>query len=324
MAKNERRGAPATPVWRFDAREQRSDGRYVRLAATLDCAPPATVALRYRLLEGIDPTHRLLVAGARGGLPLAAVLAPGAPAATELLPAAGGVAAQGVAPAHTGAATPGSGLATLVQFAGEGVKHLLEGYDHLAFLLALLLPLALARPAAGHGQSVGSAAVPSDFLPRGAPTGRAALAALVLTVTCFTVGHSITLALAGLGWVTVSGGWVEPVIAISIGISALLNLFPVPGLRGHWLALGFGLVHGLGFSGVLVEAGISGGLMAWALAGFNLGVEAGQLMVVALWCAASLVLSRWALYRPVVVRGGSAALVVLSLYWTVQRLASAG
>jgi hypothetical protein len=138
------------------------------------------------------------------------------------------------------------------------------------------------------------------------------------------VGHSVTLALAGLGWITVSGNWVEPAIAVSIGISALLNLYPVRGLRGHWLALGFGLVHGLGFSGVLAEAGISGGMLMWALAGFNLGVEAGQLMVVALWCGVSLVLSRWKGYRAVVVRGGSAALVVLSVYWTLQRAAFAG
>jgi len=83
-------------------------------------------------------------------------------------------------------------------------------------------------------------------------------------------------------------------------------------------------VHGLGFSGVLVEAGVAGASLVWALAGFNLGVEVGQLMVVALWCAVSVALARRAWYRSVVVRGGSVALLVLSLYWTVQRLAFAG
>ena len=302
---------PAAPAWRFDALEQRSDGRYVRLAATLDCAPTQAVSLRYGLLQGIDPTHRLLVGGALGGQPVAAVLAPDATTGTDLRAAGPGGSAQGAGASEPGAA-PG-GLATLLQFVGEGVKHILEGYDHLAFLLALLLPITLVRPA----QGAGAASV------HGAAGGRAGLAALVLTVTCFTVGHSVTLALAALGWVTVTGGWVEPAIALSIGASALLNLFPVRGLRGHWLALGFGLVHGLGFSGVLVEAGISGSARLWALAGFNLGVEAGQLLGVALWCALSAVLSRWAGYRAVVVRGGSAALLVLSLYWTVQRIASA-
>src|SRR3989344_279950 len=160
----------------------------------------------------------------------------------------------------------------------EGVHDILQAYDHLAFLLALLLPISLVRQPLPRSPQPMTKQLPAsrttDALDR-----RTGLKALLLTVTLFTLGHSVTLALAGLGWVTVSGNWVEPAIAISIGISALLNLFPVRGLRGHWLALGFGLIHGLGFSGVLVEAGISGISLVWALAGFNLGVEAGRALV---------------------------------------------
>lgn len=323
-------GTVTAPAWRFEALEQRTDGRYARLAATLPCAPAQAVTLRYGLMQGIDPTHRLLVGGVLSGQPLAAVLAPDGRASTDLRSAGSGVAPQGE-PGAQGAggadaeelASPRSGMATLLQFVAEGVHHILQGYDHLAFLLALLLPISLVRQPLPRSPQPMTKQPPAsrttDALDR-----RTGLKALLVTVTLFTLGHSVTLALAGLGWVTVSGNWVEPAIAISIGISALLNLFPVRRLRGHWLALGFGLIHGLGFSGVLVEAGISGSSLVWALAGFNLGVEAGQLLVVALWCAASLVLARWALYRTVVVRGGSAALLVLSLYWTVQRIAFSG
>ncbi|MDZ7862816.1 HupE/UreJ family protein [Acidovorax sp.] len=295
--------AVLAPAWRFEALEQRTDGRYIRMAAALDCAAAQALALDYRLMQGIDPTHRLLVSGQLGGQPLAAVLAPDGRSRTDLRAVGGSTTAPE-------AATARSGPATLAHFVSEGVHHILEGYDHLAFLLALLLPITLLRRQGAAQATAG-------------PWG-GGVKALLITVTSFTVGHSVTLVLAGLGWVTVSGNWVEPAIAISIGISALLNLFPVKGLRSDLLALCFGLVHGLGFSGALVEAGVSSGLLVWALAGFNLGVEAGQLMVVAVWCAVSLLLARWAGYRTVVVKGGSVALVVLSLYWTVQRVAFSG
>ncbi len=294
--------AVLAPAWRFEALEQRTDGRYIRMAATLDCAATQALALDYRLMQGIDPTHRLLVSGQLGGQPLAAVLAPDGRSRTDLRTVGGSTTAPE-------AATARSGPATLAHFVSEGVHHILEGYDHLAFLLALLLPITLLRRQGAAQATAG-------------PWG--GVKALLITVTAFTLGHSVTLVLAGLGWVTVAGNWVEPAIAISIGVSALLNLFPVKGLRSDLLALCFGLVHGLGFSGALVEAGVSGGLLVWALAGFNLGVEAGQLMVVAVWCAVSLLLARWAGYRTVVVKGGSVALVVLSLYWTVQRVAFSG
>lgn len=292
------------PAWRFEALEQRTDGRYIRMATALECGATQALALDYRLMQGIDPTHRLLVSGQLGGQPLAAVLAPDGRSRTDLRTVGGSTAAPE-------AATARSGPATLAHFVSEGVHHILEGYDHLAFLLALLLPITLLRR---HGAA--------QAVPAAGPWG--GVKALLLTVTSFTVGHSVTLVLAGLGWVTVSGNWVEPAIAISIGVSALLNLFPVKGLRSDLLALCFGLVHGLGFSGALVEAGVSGGLLVWALAGFNLGVEAGQLMVVAVWCAVSLLLARWSGYRTVVVKGGSVALIVLSLYWTMQRMAFSG
>lgn len=282
------------PAWVFESLEQRPDGAYVRMAARLDCAADKPLALDYQLMKDLDPTHRLLMAGTLDGKPVAAVLAPQGRSAVALRGSdAAGAAAQTL---------PQTGPAILAHFLPEGIHHIATGYDHLAFLLALLLPVMLGRRAPG------------------VPTQRPGLAALVTTVTGFTVGHSITLVLATLGLIA-SPAWVEPAIAITIGISALLNLYPVRWVRADVLALGFGLIHGLGFSNIMREAGVSGPLLPWALAGFNLGVEAGQLVGVAAWCVLHLLVVRWALYDRVVVRGGSWALLALAVYWTVQRLA---
>ena len=109
-------------------------------------------------------------------------------------------------------------------------------------------------------------------------------------------------------------------IAITIGIAALLNLYPQRWLRGDALALGFGLIHGMGFASLMLEAQIAAPLLPWALAVFHLGVEAGQLLGVALWCGVHLVLVRWRHYERVVVRGGSWALFGLALMWAGRRL----
>ena len=197
-----------------------------------------------------------------------------------------------------------------------GMHHLLQGYDHLAFLLALVLPLRL-RIRQRHGLPAQAGSAPAGRVA--AP--RASWFALLRTVTAFTIGHSVTLVLATLGLTQASPTWVEPVIALSIAITAGLNLRPVPGLRVEWLALGFGMVHGYGFAGLLREAAAPDGLLGWALAGFNLGVEAGQLVAVATWVLLVqwVVTRRW--YVPVVVRGGSVLLIGLATAWFWQRVA---
>lgn len=191
------------------------------------------------------------------------------------------------------------------------MHHLLQGYDHLAFLLAMVLPLRMQlqlRP-----RRPGEAAVPAS--------NRANWLALLRTITAFTVGHSATLILAVLGWTQASPTWVEPVIALSVIATAALNLRPISWLRIEWMALGFGMVHGYGFAGLLQEAAAPDGLLGWALIGFNLGVEAGQLLAVAAWVlmAQCLMTRRW--YVPVVVRGGSVLLMGLATAWFWQRIA---
>ena len=311
-------GQTSNVAWVFETLEQRSDGAYIRLGAPLDCPSAASISLDYRLLRDIDPTHRLLLSGTLGGKPFATVLAPIGRPVIEVRqatpkPSAASPGEVGQSAGQPAAAAPRqlpqSGFATLVQFFDEGVHHILTGYDHLAFLLALLLPVVL---------------FPSVLHKSCPPTEegrRAGFATLLLTVTGFTVGHSVTLALATLGGITASPVWVEPAIALTIAASAAFNLYPVRWIRGDVLALMFGLIHGLAFSNVMTEAGVTGSLLLWGLAGFNLGVEAGQLVAVALWCVVHRILVPWHFYQPVVVRGGSWALLALALYWTLQRIA---
>ena len=290
---------PLPVTWKFEALEQRSDGAYVRVAAGLSCPAALALSLHYDLFKDVDSTHRLIVAGNLDGQPLAAVLAPGVRNSLVLRMAQG----------PQGRQEPQTGMATLAHFFPEGVHHILTGYDHLAFLLALLLPISLRWGKRVHAPMLAD----SHLAHHG-------FLALVRTVTGFTLGHSVTLLLANTGWLNVSAAWVEPAIAATIAVTALLNLYPLRWLRGDVLALGFGLVHGLGFSGVMAEAGVKGSPLLWGLAGFNLGVEAGQLAVVLLWCALHMALVRWARYQEVVVRGGSWALLALAAFWMVQRL----
>ncbi|WP_326538813.1 HupE/UreJ family protein [Pseudorhodoferax sp.] len=283
-------GPACALAWRFDGLERRSDGAYLRAAARSGC-PAAARVWRYTLLRAQDANHRLLVSGQVGGQPLLATRTPQMDDPLRLQ--TDGTAARGAA-------------ATLRDYFLLGMLHLLEGYDHLAFLLALVLPLGLRlgrRPVGGP------------------PAAGAAWWSLLRTVTAFTIGHSVTLVAATLGWTSASPAWVEPVIAASIAATAVLNLWPVPGLRAERLALVFGLVHGYGFAGLLSEMAAPPGLLPWALAGFNLGVEAGQLLAVSGWVllVQAVVDRRW--YQPLVVRGGSGVLILLSSWWFVERIA---
>lgn len=297
--------------WRFDGLERRSDGAYFKLTAQARCPAGAALALRYTLLKEVDTNHRLIVTGRLDGLDLLTTASPRQPDPVLLRSASSApAAAERSAPTSTSVSSERGAWRTLMDYLSLGLHHLLEGYDHLAFLLALVLPLRLWL-----GKGAGPAHTPTPGAERGAWW------ALLRTVTAFTVGHSITLMLATFGATEASPTWVEPVIAASIAITALLNIYPVRGLRTEWLALGFGMVHGFGFAGLLQEAAAPTGLLPWALAGFNLGVEAGQLLAVSGWVLLSQAVSRQAWYPRVVVRGGSLGLTALAMFWFWQRVA---
>jgi len=184
----------------------------------------------------------------------------------------------------------------LASFLRLGVRHILGGYDHLAFLLVLVV--------AARG-----------------------LRTLLGVVTAFTLAHSITLAAAALGWVALPPRFVELAIALSIAYVACENLLRRES-RNPWIeAFGFGLLHGLGFAGFLADALAGEPLILTALVGFNLGVELGQLVAVgALLALGAVVLARWrrpgaapGLVPPSVRQWTSGAVALLALYWFAQR-----
>jgi hypothetical protein len=292
--------------WQADGLDRRGDGTYLRTAATATCPWAQALDVRYTLFREQDATHRLLVSGRIGNTELLTTASPQQGDAVRLR-----AAKTGAAGTETPDAQPAGSnrINVLRDYFVLGMHHLLAGYDHLAFLLALVLPLRLSlrRPRVGGDLQ----AMPGDG-PR--------WVALLTTITAFTIGHSITLILATLGWTQASPSWVEPVIALSVGVTAALNLRPIPRLRTELLALVFGMVHGYGFAGLMQEAAAPGGLLPWALAGFNLGVEAGQLFAVAVWVVLSQLVVDRAWYRPVVVRGGSLLLIGLAAWWFWQRV----
>jgi hypothetical protein len=173
-----------------------------------------------------------------------------------------------------------------------GVGHILFGWDHLLFLAALLI-------------------------------GTRGVRSLLITITAFTVAHSITLAAATLGWVRASPVWVEPVIAASVLWMALENLiWQRREWRRHALTFVFGLVHGLGFAAALLALQLSGWPLARALVGFNLGVEAAQAAVV-LIVAPLLARVATTQHGTRIERALSIVIAAAGGVWLVQRLAGA-
>jgi hypothetical protein len=174
-------------------------------------------------------------------------------------------------------------------FFALGVEHILTGYDHLLFLGALLL--------------------------RG---GR--LLSLFKIITAFTVAHSITLALAVLGVVTVPERLVESIIAASIVYVALENIFLRQAPSQRWLvSFLFGLVHGFGFASALDPLHLPARHLALALLGFNVGVEAGQALVVALLLPV-FVWMRGARWEQRTVQAASGAVALMGFIWFMERV----
>jgi hypothetical protein len=194
---------------------------------------------------------------------------------------------------------------TLLRFLREGFRHVLIGYDHIAFLLLLLLPSVLRR--SSYGWSA-------------ATSGREVVLDLLKIVTAFTVAHSITLGLATTGAVRVPVQPIEVAIAGSIVIAGVLNLFPAASRWRLRLAFGFGFVHGFGFANALQEIGAEGTRLAPMLAGFNLGVELAQLLIVAVTLPILWMLSRTSRYASRLMPALSVATALTGAVWFAGRL----
>ena len=192
-----------------------------------------------------------------------------------------------------------------LEFAVEGVWHIWMGYDHVLFLLALLLPAVLRWH---EGRWEGVQAFGPSFVN------------VFKIVTAFTVAHSITLSLAVLELIQLPSRPVESVIALSVGVAAANNLYPFFQGRGWLVAFCFGIVHGFGFASVLQELGLSQGSLVRALVGFNVGVETGQLAIVAVFLPIAYGLRGSWFYRNAMLRAGSAGIVIIAGAWMVDRV----
>ncbi|MBW2290010.1 MAG: HupE/UreJ family protein [Deltaproteobacteria bacterium] len=220
-----------------------------------------------------------------------------------------------------------SALQTAREYGWEGARHIWTGIDHVLFLVALLLPaVLLPRDRASAGESTGIDDQTASPRPEGEaePTSgfRRLLTNVVWIVSAFTVAHSITLSLAFFGIVRLPSRPVEVVIAASVFVAAWNNVRPFLSARrsGAAMAFGFGLIHGLGFASALAQLGLPSRGRVLALLSFNLGVEAGQIAIVALALPAMYYARSTRAYEHWVVRGGSLVIAWLAVVWIVERL----
>jgi hypothetical protein len=269
---------------------ERADGMYLSAQFDLSCPQPfkgseAAMSVRYGLIFDQDALHRGLMRIDLPGMQGSAIFSPEQPQV---------------------ALSQASVWQVLVQYVREGVWHIWIGADHIAFLLSLLLlaPLQAGRQRVTQWRAVERV--------------RPALLDVLAVVTAFTLAHSITLCLAVLEVVQLPALWVEVAIAMSVVVAALNNL--LGGARRWPMAFVFGLIHGFGFANVLVDLGLPARDLAVALGSFNVGVELGQLAIVAAFFPLAWWLRHTAFYRWVIVVGASLGIAMAGLVWTVMRL----
>jgi hypothetical protein len=265
---------------------ERVDGSYLWLPISAACGGVLKrLSIDYRILDAEDPSHRGLLTLSADGATQTAVLG-------------------GAADARVFELDHPSPWSAFIEYLRAGIWHILSGIDHLLFLLSLLLPAVLVRRESRW-----------EAVPIAAP----AFANIVNVVTAFTLAHSITLALAAFDVIRLPGRLTESVIAASIIVAALNNVFPRI-TEGRWrIAFAFGLLHGFGFASVLAEMGLPKGARLVSLVAFNLGVEAGQLAVVLAAMPLAYLLRSTTFYRRGVMPWGSSAIAGLALVWFVQR-----
>lgn len=269
-----------------------SDGTYAVIQAPLLCAGganPDRLTVTYRLLFDVDARHRGLVRFGTAPSMATAVMTPERP--SQVLQR-----------------TAVSSWRELVQYLQEGVWHIWKGFDHVLFLISLLLPAVYYGVVRDNRRLL----FPAEAM-------RPVFVDVVKIVTAFTIAHSITLTLAALKWVSLPPRLVESTIAASVFLAAANNL----GLwiiRTRWtVAFVFGLVHGFGFANALADLGLSNDRFVPALLGFNLGVEAGQLAIVAIFVPMAFLIRHTRFYRQAVVIGGSILVMILAVAWIIER-----
>lgn len=266
--------------------DHHTDGAYAVLSFSVDCPETVNILeIKYDFLFDLDRLHRGLLQVENNGHVQIGVFSP----------------TQQITQLDLNKRAPWS---EFLQFGREGVWHIWIGFDHILFLISLLLPAVLLR-------KNNNWHVQESF--------RTSLWEVFKIVTAFTLAHSITLSLAVLGYVNLPSRWVESVIAVSVIIAALHNLYPVIYKRLWVMTFIFGLIHGLGFASVLIDLGLPLKSLALALIGFNLGVEAGQLVIVGLFIPLAFMVRHSWFYQRLILRFGSILIACLALIWLLER-----
>ena len=266
--------------------DEHTDGGYAVLHLSGVCpGATGTLGLQYRLLFDLDSLHRGLLRLNLDGATHSTVLGP-----------TSGLVQFGAAHA--------SRWAPFSQYLVEGIWHIWIGFDHILFLLALLLPSVLVLETR-RWQGVSSFGM--------------ALREVLWVVTSFTAAHSITLSLAALGLVSLPSRLVETAIALSVVLAAANNLSPVVEHRRWLVAFGFGLIHGFGFASVLAELGLPADALVLSLLGFNAGVEVGQMAIVAGFLPIAFLLRNTRFYLRGVFVMGSWLTMLVALVWLLER-----
>ena len=266
--------------------DDHTDGAYTVLMFDAVCPEITALAVEYSLLFDVDPQHKgLLKLTNQQGIVSTAIFSPDTARQEFKLADA-------------------SKWQQFTDYVQHGVWHIWIGFDHILFLLSLLLPAVL---------------VPRDQRWEAGTSFKASAIDVLKIVTAFTLAHSITLTLAALQYIALPSRWVESAIAASVILAALNNLFPLFQGKRWVVAFAFGLIHGFGFASVLSDLGLPQSALLLALLGFNLGVEIGQLSIVAVFLPLSFALRKTWAYRRVVFSAGSAAIALVAAVWLVER-----
>ena len=263
-----------------------TDGTYVVLFFTTTCPTTIdTLQADYRLLFDLDAQHKGLLRLTHGQITTTAIFSQETPI-------------QQFTIGET------SSWRQVRQYLHEGIWHIWLGYDHVLFLVALLLPAVLRRVADQWKPAPG-------FLP--------AFWEVLSIVTAFTLAHSITLSLATLDLIALPSRLVESAIAASVVFAGISNLYPALVQRRWLVAFLFGLIHGFGFATVLHDLGLPRGSLALSLVSFNLGVEVGQLAIVAVFLPLAYYLRNSWTYQRLILVSGSLCIVALACAWLIER-----
>jgi HupE / UreJ protein len=266
--------------------DNHTDGAYSVLLFTMTCLGPIDrLQGDYRLLFDLDAQHKGLLRLTHGQETTTAIFSQETPKQQFKIGEA-------------------SSWRQAQQYIHEGIWHIWLGYDHVLFLLALLLPSVLRR-AANRWEPT------PDFL--------SAFWEVLAIVTAFTMAHSITLGLAATGLIALPSRLVESAIAASVVFAGVSNLYPVLARRRWLVAFLFGLIHGFGFATVLSDLGLPQGSLVLSLVSFNLGVEVGQLAIVGTFLPMAYGLRKTWTYQRLVLLTGSVAIVALAFAWLIER-----